>query len=189
MKNRSIAIINGSMNKNSFTKKLLNIISERLQKTGATITFIDVRELQLPVYEPNMELPEQLKEVSQQLIEADGIVVGVPEYHGSYTGAVKNLLDYFGFKEFEKTPIALLTTTGGLKAGTNTLNHLRLVFRNLHGIVIPEQFAICKKETTPDLQLDENYDLRLEKFIQGLETEVKKKILLEAWEKNELPLR
>ncbi|MDG5787980.1 NAD(P)H-dependent oxidoreductase [Evansella sp. AB-P1] len=187
-KEKTVIFINGSMNKKSFTKKLLKNVEERMKKNGTKTIFVDIRELELPVYDPDLELPEILKNISTQLIEADGLVVGVPEYHGSYTGAIKNFLDYFGFQEFEKTPIALLTTTGGLKAGTNTLNHLRLVFRNLHGIVIPQQFAICKKETTNNLDLDDATDLRLEKLVQGLETEVQKKVLFEAFEKQQLQI-
>ena len=172
-----IAIINGSMSKNSLTKTLLRKIESQLKKNGADTVFIDVQELNLPVYIPEMDPPAVLKKVSEQLIMAEGVVVGSPEYHGSYSGAIKNLLDFLGFKEFQDTPIALVTTTGGAKSGTNTMNHLRLVFRNLHGIVIPQQFAISNKETNPQLDLDESESIRLKKFIQGLETEVEKNII------------
>ncbi|MDQ0256098.1 NAD(P)H-dependent FMN reductase [Evansella vedderi] len=182
---RIIVLINGSMNNPSFTKKVLKEVEKRLQKNKAKTMFIDIRDLQLPVYDPKAESPKEIIEVSNILKKADGLVVGVPEYHGSYTGAVKNLLDYLGFEEFQQTPIALLATAGGIKSGTNTLNHLRLVFRNLHGHVIPQQFAISKNETNPELELDPSMDLRLEKFIQGLETEVHKKLLFEKWEKSQ----
>ncbi|SDZ12171.1 NAD(P)H-dependent FMN reductase [Evansella caseinilytica] len=182
-KTSSIVLINGSMRTESYTKKLLEKIAVKLQAGGARTSLIDVRALQLPVYDPGMETPEAIVKVSEVLVNADGIIAGAPEYHGSYSGAIKNLLDYLGSKEFVNTPIGLVTTTGGLKAGTNTLNHLRLVFRNLHGLVIPQQFAISQKETTSDLQLDEEMNNRLENFIQGFETEVRKKLIFEAWER------
>ncbi|ADU28593.1 NADPH-dependent FMN reductase [Evansella cellulosilytica] len=179
----TIVMINGSMSSDSFTKKLLENVEDRLNKNGQNTTMIDVRELHLEIYDPDAPFPTQLEPVREQLREADGVIVGAPEYHGSYTGAIKNFLDYLGFKEFEQTPIALLTTTGGLKAGTNTLNHLRLVFRNLHGIVIPQQFAISNKEAPTSLEFDENINARLEAFVNAIQKEVVKKQLYEEWKR------
>ncbi|PYZ95506.1 FMN-dependent NADH-azoreductase [Alteribacter lacisalsi] len=174
----TVAIISGSMNTDSFTRKLLKEVEQRVQGLQMETEFIDVKELALPVYAPDEAPPEVIRTVSEKLREADGIVVGAPEYHGSYTGALKNLLDYLGSGEFEHKPIGLVTTTGGVKSGTNTLNHLRLVFRNLHGLVIPQQFAISQKETDIHISLDDSTSLRLETFIKGLEVEVRKMLLL-----------
>ncbi|MBU9723766.1 MULTISPECIES: NADPH-dependent FMN reductase [Bacillaceae] len=182
----SIILINGSMNRESFTKKLLDKMAVQLNENGSAAKILNVRDLQLPIFAPDLDTPNQLEKVSQDLKNADGVIVGSPEYHGSYTGALKNFLDFLGFEEFQNTPIGLVTTTGGVKSGTNTVNHLRLVFRNLHGLVIPQQFAISKKDTNSDLQLDEQFQIRLEKFLNDLEREVKKKKLLEAMENSEL---
>lgn len=176
---------NGSMNDKSLTKRLLENISLRLQNNGASTTLVDLQQLNVPIFTPAMEPPLAIQSLSDKLNLADGIVVGSPEYHGSFTGALKNVLDFLSSHEFADKPIALVTVTGGLKAGTNTLNHLRLVFRNLHGNVIPQQFAISQKETSSHLDMDDTTDLRLEKFVQGLEVEVKKQLLLKEAEQTD----
>ncbi|PYZ92079.1 FMN-dependent NADH-azoreductase [Salipaludibacillus keqinensis] len=183
-KQHSIILINGSMNEHSLTKKLLQNIADKL-KNQANVSIIDVRELQLPVYDPGMEPPDAVLKLSKELKNADGVIAASPEYHGSFTGSMKNLLDFFGAQEFEQKPIGLATVTGGMKSGTNTLNHLRLVFRNLHGNVIPAQFAISQKETTASLKLDEETDLRLVKFVQSFEDEVTKQHLFNEHRRTE----
>ncbi|UCZ53651.1 NAD(P)H-dependent oxidoreductase [Bacillus shivajii] len=180
----TIALINGSMNQDSYTRKLLEKVESRIKERGFKSTFIDVREINAPIYVPDAQPPKCIVETEEKLIGADGIVVGSPEYHGSFSGALKNLLDYYNSSHFKDKPIALVTTTGGVKAGTNTMNHLRLVFRNLHGLVIPPQFAISKKEATSELLFDDNMNARLETLVSSLEKEMKKKTLYENYFNN-----
>jgi NAD(P)H-dependent FMN reductase len=44
---------------------------------------------------------------------ATGIIIGTAEYHGGYSGVLKNALDLMGFAEFEGKTIGLLGVSGG----------------------------------------------------------------------------
>lgn len=72
---------------------------------------------------------------------ADGVVLGTPMYHGSYSSPLKTALDYCGFDEFEETTVGLLVVSGG-GFPTPALEHLRSVVRALDAWVLPHQVAI-----------------------------------------------
>ncbi len=44
---------------------------------------------------------------SEEVAGAQGIILGTPEYHGSFSGVLKNALDLMGFDEFEGKMIGL----------------------------------------------------------------------------------
>jgi NAD(P)H-dependent FMN reductase len=74
--------------------------------------------------------------------EADGVILGSPEYHGGMSGVLKNAIDLMGFSEFEGKMIGLVGVSGGSMGATNALISLRNVGRALHAWVVPEQASI-----------------------------------------------
>jgi len=72
---------------------------------------------------------------------ADAVLLATPVYHGSYSSAIKNCLDYCGFDEFENTTVGLLAVAGGSFPVT-ALEHLRSVCRSLNAWVVPHQAAV-----------------------------------------------
>ncbi|PSQ33126.1 FMN reductase [Halobacteriales archaeon QS_9_70_65] len=94
----------------------------------------------------------------RRLRAADAVVLGSPVYHGSYSSALKNALDYCGFDEFEETTVGLLCVAGGAFP-TTTLDHLRSVARALNAWVLPHQVAVPRADGAfQDRQL-ENEDV------------------------------
>jgi NAD(P)H-dependent FMN reductase len=71
-----------------------------------------------------------------------GIILGTPEYHGGYSGVLKNALDLMGFEEFEGKMLGLVGVSGGAIGAFGAMNSLREVGRALHAWVVPEQASI-----------------------------------------------
>ena len=69
------------------------------------------------------------------------MLLGTPNYHGSYSGALKNALDYCGREEFEDTTVGLLEVAAGAFPGS-ALIHLRTVSRTLRAWTLPTEVAI-----------------------------------------------
>ncbi len=74
--------------------------------------------------------------------QAEGVILGTPEYHGSFSGVLKNALDLMGFDEFEGKMIGLVGVSGGRMGAFDALNSLRNIGRALHAWVIPEQTSV-----------------------------------------------
>ena len=77
--------------------------------------------------------PKDVFRLREEVKHAEGIILGTPEYHGGYSGVLKNALDLMGFEEFEGKMLGLVGVSGGT---------LREVGRALHACVVPEQASI-----------------------------------------------
>lgn len=76
--------------------------------------------------------------------QARGIILGTPEYHGGFSGVLKNALDLMGFDEIEGKMIGLVGVSGGAMGAANALDSLRTIGRALHAWLIPEQASIAE---------------------------------------------
>lgn len=90
--------IAGSMNKSSTTKQAVAIVLDAAKAAGADIEMIHLADWKLPIYDDREDAstyPEVVHRFVQKISEADGLVIGSPEYHGTMTGALKNALDFW----------------------------------------------------------------------------------------------
>jgi len=69
------------------------------------------------------------------------VLLATPNYHGSYSGSLKNALDHCGREEFADTTVGLLEVAAGSFPGS-ALRHLRTVSRTLHAWPLPTQVAV-----------------------------------------------
>lgn len=136
-----VVALSGSLREGSYTRLATTRALEGVSAAGGTGELLDLREYDLPPL--NVDRDDQGD--SQQLVDrveaADAIILGSPMYHGSYSGVLKNALDYCGFDEFEGKTVGLLAVAGGSFPIT-TLEHLRSVCRALNSWVLPHQAAI-----------------------------------------------
>ena len=114
-------------------------------ETGATTQLIDLRDYRLTLStgaDEDASYPDSLAALRELVKAADGIVLGTPEYHGSFSGVLKNALDLMGFEEFEGKMIGLVGVSGGQMGAFDALSNLRNIGRALHAWVVPEQASI-----------------------------------------------
>jgi NAD(P)H-dependent FMN reductase len=136
-----VVAISGSLRDASHTRKALTHALDAAAETGASTELLDLREWDLPVFDADHDEAGDAPEFTERVRAADAIVLGSPMYHGSYSSALKNALDYCGFDEFENKTVGLLAVAGGSFPIT-TLEHLRSVCRALDAWVLPHQAAI-----------------------------------------------
>jgi NAD(P)H-dependent FMN reductase len=112
---------------------------------GAATRLIDLRDYNLPFVTAPKGPEQQLADVQRlrsDVKAADGIILATPEYHGSFSGVLKNAIDLMGFEEFEGKMLGLVGVSGGRMGAFDALNTLRSVGRALHAWVLPEQVSI-----------------------------------------------
>lgn len=113
------------------------------ERAGAETALLDLREYDLPLYHPDRADAEQgdAERLKREIRSADGVVLGSPVYHGSYSSAFRNVHDYCGHDEYEDTVVGLAVVAGG---GTiaSTLDHMRVTVRGVHGWVVPHQVGV-----------------------------------------------
>ena len=131
----------GSLREQSYTRVGIKRALAAAEETGATTELLDLRDFDLPVFDADHREAGDAVAFADSIHAADSVLLGTPVYHGSYSGALKNALDYCGFDEFEHKTVGLLAVAGGGFPIT-ALEHLRSVCRALNCWVIPHQAAV-----------------------------------------------
>jgi NAD(P)H-dependent FMN reductase len=136
-----VVAVCGSLRDDSHTRKALAHALRGVEAAGGTGELLDLREFDLPPYDPDREAQGDGERLAAAVRDADAVLLGTPMYHGSFSGVLKNALDYCGFDEFEGKTVALLGVAGGSFPVT-ALEHLRSVCRSLNAWVVPHQAAV-----------------------------------------------
>ena len=139
-----IAGISGSLRAGSYTRRAVECALQAAAETGAETQLIDLNDYNLVFRAGKDETgyPSDVARLRSEVKQAEGIILGTPEYHGSLSGVLKNALDLMGFDEFEGKMIGLVGVSGGRMGAFDALNTLRNIGRALHAWVIPEQASV-----------------------------------------------
>jgi NAD(P)H-dependent FMN reductase len=141
----TISGICGSLRRGSYTRLAVETALRGAAELGAQTYLIDLGEYDLVFCDgarDRQAYPDGVRRLQEKVREAQGIILGTPVYHGSFSGVLKNALDLMGFREFEGKMIGLVGVAGGRVGAVNALDSLRAVGRVLHAWVIPEQVSI-----------------------------------------------
>lgn len=164
--------IAGSLRPGSYSQQALKVAAEHVRALGADVEILDLRSLHLPFCDGSDEYPDypDVEKLRQAVLQADGIILATPEYHGSVSGVLKNALDLMGFEHFSGKVTGLISVLGG-QSNSNALNDMRTILRWIHAWTIPEQVAIgqaWKAFGEDGSLLDENLSKRMDGFAQSL---------------------
>lgn len=70
------------------------------------------------------QLPENVRKWRELLESATGVILASPEYHGSYSGVLKNALDLLSSSHLKNKTVGLMAVAAGALGGTNTLRRV-----------------------------------------------------------------
>ena len=104
---------------------------------------MDIRELDLPFYQPGMvEVPPAVERLCVAVYRGGGMLWSSPLYHGTISGAFKNALDWLQLLSDRQPPyltdnvVGLISTAGGTQ-GLQAVNTMEFVVRSLRGWAVP----------------------------------------------------
>ena len=168
----NISIISGSPRKGSVTHRLALFLKNQLtQKTSHEVNIIDVRDWDLPllqdVFSSVEKTPEQFKPLAEHMFASDAYILVTPEYNGSYSPALQNLLDHFP-KQSHKVFALAPASVGGM-GGMRASQQLLLLVPALFGIASPHMLVtpfVDKKFTADGDLLDESFQKMADYFIK-----------------------
>jgi FMN reductase len=150
--NDSIRItgICGSMSADGATKKALALALKGAAEYNVETELLELRDFNLVFYGsvPPDEYPPDVSRLRQAIKDSQGIILATPEYHGSLTGALKNMLDLMSIEEFETKIVGLVGVAGGDIGAINSLNTMKTICRNLHCWVLPQEVSIANSSQT-----------------------------------------
>ena len=148
----------GSLRQGSTTHAALTIALAGAKEAGAEVELLDLSKYQLIFHgavADESEYPSDVFKLKEKVKRAHGILLGTPEYHGSFSGVLKNALDLMWFEEFENKVVGLIGVSGGRMGAGNALSMLRTVGATLRAFVIPNDVSIAQASEA----FDENGNL------------------------------
>lgn len=150
----------GSLRRDSFNKKLVQIAANGARAAGAEVTVVDLRDFPMPLFDQDLEeaegLPANVKRFKALMKAHQGLLIASPEYNSSITAVLKNTLDWASRAEPGEAPLAcfngkvagLMAASPGALGGLRGLVTLRSILGNIQVIVVPEQVAVSKAHET-----------------------------------------
>ncbi|MEO6522587.1 MAG: NAD(P)H-dependent oxidoreductase [Mucilaginibacter sp.] len=167
----NIEIISGSPRAQSLTHRVAIFLHKILnEKTEHHIGLIDVRDNPLPpiqnVFVNADAAPAEHKELSTRMFAADAFILVTPEYNGSYSPALKNLLDHFP-KQHHKV-FGIATASPGAFGGIRATQQLQLLVNALFGIGLPYLLVVPlvdKKFDADGNLIDATFQNQIDTFV------------------------
>jgi len=146
----------GSTRKGSFNKLLVKVAAEAARAVGAQVTYVDLRDLPMPLYDGDLEteqgIPENAGKFKALLMAHDGFLISAPEYNSSISGVLKNTIDWASRPAPGEAPlvcfagkvVSLMSASPGALGGLRSLVTVRSILSNIRVLVLPEQVAVPK---------------------------------------------
>ena len=146
----TIAVLVGSLRKDSFNRKLADALSGLLPDD---VRFDIQRIDDLPLYNQDDDdnPPEAARRLKQAITAADGVLFVTPEYNRSVPGVLKNAIDHasrpYGQSAFAGKPAGVLGVSIGAIGTACAQQHLRtiLAYLDMPTLGQPEMFLAADK--------------------------------------------
>lgn len=127
-----IAVISGTNRLENNSIKVSRHVAGLYRELGEPVELLDLQELPPGAFDPGVfgEKPESLKRgFTDKILAADGLVVVVPEYNGSFPGILKHFVDLLPFPEsFNCRPVAFIGLAAGYHGGLRAVEQMQMVF-------------------------------------------------------------
>src|SRR5581483_11362308 len=169
--------LGGSLAQHSNSLAALKIALQGAEEAGAATELLDIRELALPMFEPeNDHPPESVLKLCDAIHRAAGLIWSSPMYHGTISGSFKNALDWLQLLGNRNPPyltdkvVGLISTAGGVQ-GLQAVNTMEFVVRALRGWAVPMVIPIARAADAFDAE-GQPTDPRIETQLHMLGREV-----------------
>lgn len=177
----NIAVIVGSLRKESFNKKLA-MAMDKLQHPTLKFQFIKIDDI--PLYNQDLDnnLPEPVVRLKKEIADADAVLFVTPEYNRSIPGVLKNIIDWgtrpYGKNVWAAKPVTAIGTSPGAVGTAVAQSHLRSIMSSFGSIVFqqPEVYLVYKEGLVDNnyaITVDSTRDF-LQKFLDEFANSLKK---------------
>ena len=121
--------------------KVSNWLSEHVIKLGAEASVVDLQELHLPMFEDSDAVDYDVKQMLDGFESSDGFVFVSPEWNGTMSHGLVNMLHYVG-SEMAHKPVMLVGVSDG-RGGHYPLMQMRIMnYKNNHFVISPESLLV-----------------------------------------------
>jgi NAD(P)H-dependent FMN reductase len=130
-----ITVISGTNRPNSNTREVAGLVYQILVDHDVEADLLDLSDLPAELFVGTSYAlkPKAFASFQKTVLAADGFLVVVPEYNGSFPGVLKYFIDMLKFPDslYEK-PAAFIGLSSGRWGGVRAVEQLEMVFQYRH---------------------------------------------------------
>ncbi len=141
-------------------------------------------DIRFPLYDADLQdrdgIPDEVALLGRQIDDADAVVIASPEYNQSFSGVLKNALDWVSrmpIKPWAGKPVALFSAASGRTGGARGSYALRLAMTPFRTRLLPQDLLVAgaRNEFDEDGRLtSERYLKQMSDILEALQVEVER---------------
>ncbi len=156
---------------NQTANALALVVDEMRKDQRVAVDVIDLAEIEMPLPGTAKDSPVT-KSLQEQVSSATAVVLGTPEYHGSYSSVIKLFIEQLGYPSvLSGKPVVLLGVAAGVIGAIKATEHLRSVCSHVGAIVLPGSVSVAQVHKVFDQEgncLDPGIEKRIRRLGTGL---------------------
>ena len=136
-----IAVIVGSLRRESFTRKIANACIELAPASLQPMSIVEIGDL--PLYNQDFDsgtAPAPCLAFRDRVRPAHGVLFATPEYNRSIPGVLKNAIDVgsrpYGKSSFLGKPVGIISNSPGPLGGVSAAKHLQNILPGISGPIL-----------------------------------------------------
>ena len=160
-----VLVFAGSSRAGSWNRKLANVAAHMARADGAEVTHIELADFDLPLYNGDLEargIPPAAIRLKELFHAHPAWIICSPEYNGSYTGLLKNTIDWASSpvaghpvwtdvtRPFAGKVVGVLSASNGALGGLRSQSHLAPMLVNLGCWLAPRNYALARAASAFD---------------------------------------
>lgn len=176
-----LLVFAGSLRRDSLNKKLARAAARAAEAAGAQVSYIELNDYPMPIYDGDIEAgegpPENAFRLQALIAEQHGLIIASPEYNHSIPALLKNTLDWVsrtprvrGPNPFAGKVATILSASPGSLGGLQGQDHVRRVLTTVGALVLPNSLALPQADQAFDAE-GELVDAAMRQRLTDLVTE------------------
>jgi NAD(P)H-dependent FMN reductase len=169
----NILVISGSIRENASTKRVAqHLVNQLSVHNDLQPELIDLTVYEYPIWKEVFHREEnppiECKMLHDKLEACDAMIFVTPEYNGSYSLALKNMIDYYGLKVFERKVIGVSAVSIGSLGGIRSALQLQQLILAIYAIPVPQMLLIPNVQNKFDesgILLDDSFIKPVDRFL------------------------
>lgn len=151
MSQYNIAVVVGSLRKDSFNAKLAHALT-KLAPADFKFKFVDIGSLPLYNQDEDGNQADSVKRLKSEIKDSQGVIFVTPEYNRSIPGVLKNAIDHasrpYGQSAWQGKPAGVIGVSVGAIGTALAQQHLRnvLAYLDMPTMGGPEAFIQAKDD-------------------------------------------
>lgn len=142
-----VQIISSSIRDGRASHSVALFLQNWVQKnTESEVHIIDLKERNFPLFHERLSFQEEkhagAQQFSEEIKEADAVIIVAPEYNGSFPASLKNVIDVL-YAEWQKKPVVLAPISVGDMAGAQVAMQLSFVLYKIGAYVTKSRFHVA----------------------------------------------